>query len=69
MVCKECGSVHSFCPQTTSSIDGKLTTVLHGMYPVKKGSKLALNTAILLWDTWGCIFEVNPQPFLFVVFF
>ena len=25
--------------------------------------------AILLWLTLGCMFEVNPQPFLFAGFF
>ena len=25
--------------------------------------------AILLWHTWGSIFEVHPQPFLFADYF
>ena len=39
------------------------------MYPVEKGSKLMLDASILLRHTWGCIFEVDPQPFLFAGFF
>ena len=39
------------------------------MYLAEKGSKLALDAPILLRHTWGCILEVDPQPFLFAGFF
>ena len=53
------GSVLRFGSQTISKLSIEFTAIEHNMYLVEKGSKLS-DAAILLWQTWGCILEVNP---------
>ena len=69
MSLKELGSVCSFCLQTAPLKCSEFSTIKHGMYLVKLGSKLVFDAPILLGHTWGCIFEIDAQPLLFAGFF
>ena len=57
-------AVFAACPKAASQVGSKLATIEHGAYPVEKGSKFLFDAPILLRSTWGCILEVNSQPFL-----
>ena len=38
------------------------------MYPIEDSIKYPFNMAIMLLCIWGCIFKVQPQPFLLAGF-
>ena len=44
----------------------EFTVFEHCTYPVEKGGNFSFDMAILLWNTWGSMFKVDPQPILFV---